>query len=132
MRRARIVLTAVFGLLALNAWAQVVFVPLGRSDDPPLLTAWQALVGAAGAAAAWGSWAAARWAPAAAVAYGVTTAGMLVALGPMLGLEAAARGGLWAGAAVLLALGIGSAWYLRRIIRAVHAGAPVESRRAAG
>ena len=104
-----------FALLALNAWAQVALVVLGRSDDPPLLTAWQTLVGAAGAAAAWGSWTAARWAPAAAATYGVVTAGMVIALEPMLALEADARGGLWVGAAVVFALGVGSAWYLHRI-----------------
>jgi hypothetical protein len=33
-RPASIILSVVFGLLALNAWAQVVLVALRRSDDP--------------------------------------------------------------------------------------------------
>ena len=77
-------------------------------------------------AAAWGSWAAARWAPAAAAAYGVVTAGVLVALGRLLDLDAAARGGLWAGAAAVLAFGVASAWYLRRVVRLVHANRVVD------
>ena len=112
--RGRIALAAVFALLALNAWAQVALVPLGRSHDPPALMALQALIGGAGAAAAWGSWTGARWAPAAAVGYGIVTAAMLVALTPILGLEADARGGLWVGAAAVLLFALGSAWYLRR------------------
>jgi hypothetical protein len=110
------VLAVVFGLLALNAWLQVAFVAAGRSDDPLLLTALQVVIGAAGAAAGRGSWTAGRWAPAAAVAYGVVTAGMLLGLGPLLDLAADARGGLWASAAAVFAFALWSAWYLRRIV----------------
>lgn len=100
MRRSRgqVVLTGVYVLLALNAWAQVIAVPLGGSDDPLALTGLQLLVGAAGAAAAWGSWSSARWVPAAALVHGAVTAGMLLALLPLLDLGSEARGGLWLGA----------------------------------
>lgn len=107
-------LTVIFTLLALNAWAQVVLVLLRRSDDPPALTALQAMIGVAGGAAAQGSWTLERWAPAAAVLHALSTAGMLVALEPLLDLARDARGGLWLGAAVALLFGIWAAWYLRR------------------
>lgn len=110
----RRILAVVFALLALNAWAQVVLVLVGRSGDPGLLTALQALVGALAALAAWGSWTGARWAAGAAVIHGLVTAGMIVALGPILGLDADERGGLLVGAAVVLGFGLFAAWYLRR------------------
>jgi hypothetical protein len=112
--RGRIALAIVFALLALNAWAQVVLVPLGRVNDPPALVALQTLVGATGAAAAWGSWTGARWATAAALLYGVATAGLLAALTPILGLPADARGGLLRAAAGVLVFAAAAAWYLRR------------------
>jgi hypothetical protein len=112
--RGRVVLAAVFALLALNALVQAALVPLGHSDDPPALTALQAVVGAAAVAAAWGSWTGTRWAPWAALLYGLVTAGMLAALGPLVALDADARRGVWIGAAVMLAFGLWAAWYLRR------------------
>jgi hypothetical protein len=114
--RGRVVLALVFAVLALNAWAQVLLVPLGRSGDPTALTALQALVGIAGGAAAWGSWTGTRWAPAAAVLYGLVTAGMLVALTPLLDLGPDARGGLWTGAAAVLLFALWAGWYLRRAL----------------
>jgi hypothetical protein len=105
-----------FGLLALNAWLQVAFVAVGRSDDPQLLTALQVGIGAAGAAASWGSWRLTPWAHLAAAAYSLVTAGMLLGLGPLLDLDSGARGSLWVGSAIVLAFGIWSAWYLRRIV----------------
>lgn len=118
--RGRVVLAGVFLLLALNAWAQVLLVPLGRSDDPASLTILQSLIGLAGTAAAWGSWSGARWAPMAAVLHGVVTAGMLLALPPILDLGADERGGLRAGAVAVLVFALGSAWYLRRVSRSVQ------------
>ena len=112
--RGRVALAGVFALLALNAWAQAVLAALGRSDDPPGLVAFQCVVGACAAAAATGTWRAAPWAPAAAALYGVVTAAMLVSLESLLDLGARARGGLWTGAALLLAFGLGSARWLRR------------------
>jgi hypothetical protein len=113
----RALLAIIFGLLALSAWAQVVLVASRASDDPPLLMGLQTAIGALGAAAAVGSWRNTRWAPVAAAGYGVVTAGMIVALGPLLNLDADARSGLWAGAGGVLAFGLVSAWYLRRSLR---------------
>ena len=112
--RGRVVLAAVFVLLALNAWVQVARVPLGHSDEPLTLTAMHALIGLAAAAAGWGSWGGMRWAPAAAFLHGFISAVLLVALETILDLGPQARVGLWTGAALLLLFGAWSAWYLRR------------------
>ena len=113
-RRGRVVLAVIFALLALNAFAQVAVALAGGSGDPPPLVWLQALVGAVASAAGWGSWAGARWAPWAALAYGLVTAGMLLALEPLLGLGPDARGGLRLGAAAVFTFGAWAAWYLRR------------------
>jgi len=119
MRRTpgQIAVTVIYALLALNAWAQVILVPLGRSGDPPLLTTLQFLIGAAAAVAAWGSWSATKWAPTAIVIHGLTTAGMLAGLGPMLDLPGDARPGLWIGAGAVILWSLVFAWYLRRVVR---------------
>ena len=119
MRRSwgRVALAVVFALLALNAWAEVALVLLGHSDEPVALTVLKTLGGLAAAAAAWGGWAGARWAPGAAAGYGLLTAGMLVALDPLLDLGPDARAGLWTGAAAVLGFALWAAWYLRRALR---------------
>ena len=112
--RGHRVVATIFVVLALNAWLQVLFVLLGRSADSTALTAWQVIIGALAAATAWSAWRGLRWAPASAVAYGVVTAAMLVALPSLLDLEREARGGIWTGAAVVLAGAVWVAWYLAR------------------
>lgn len=112
--RGRIAVAIVFALLALNAWSQALFVLLGRSDDPPMLTLLQVLSGASAVLTAVGSWSAARWAPAAAVSYGVITGGMIVLLDPLLDIGPEGRSGLWLGGLVVLVVSLGFAWYLRR------------------
>ncbi|SRR5688500_15967196 len=118
MRRPRsiTVLSVVFALLALNAWAQVVLAAADYSGDPIALILLQTAVGAAAAATAWGSWRMRWWSPHAAIAYGVVTAAMLLALDPLLDLGPEARSGLWSGAVVVLLLGSVAAWYLRRAL----------------
>lgn len=110
----RVVLAVLFALFGLNALAQVVLVLAGRSDDPAALSALQTLVGASGLAAALGSWRGDRWAPLAAVGYGVMTGTMVASLGPLLELDAEARPGLYVGGASVLGFGLFAAWYLRR------------------
>jgi len=112
------VLTVLFAISALNAWVQAVMALIGRSDDPATLTLLQLLVGISGAAAAWGSWAGRRWAPVAAVLYGLIAAAMLFAIPLLLHLEPPERAGLWSGAAGVLLGSIAAAWYLRRTLRA--------------
>ena len=106
----RVVLAILFVLLGLNAWLQLPF-----SDEPRVLDALQVAIGLAAMAAARGSWSGARWAPAAALAYGAFSASMLLALPTILSLEPDARPGLFTGAGVVALAGLGSAWYLRRL-----------------
>ena len=120
----QVALTLIYLLLALNAWAQVVLVPLGRSGDPRVLTALQVLIGAASLAAAWGSWNGTTWAPLAAVIHGLTTGGMLAALGAILGLPGDERPGLYVGAGAVMLWDLVFAWYLRRVTRKASALEP--------
>jgi hypothetical protein len=112
-RPASIILTAVFGLLALNAWGQVLLVAFGRSGDPRVLTMLQFVIGLTAVATAWGSWRQTRWAPGAAIAYGATTAGMLAALPSLLQLPADARMGIWTGGAAVMLFALLCAAYFR-------------------
>ena len=112
--RGSIILVVVFTLFGLNAWVQVINAAIGGSDDPMALVILQTLVGTAGTAAAWGTWSGARWAPVAAMSYGVVTAVMLVSLGPLLDLAAEEMRGIWTGAAAVLLFGLWAGWYLRR------------------
>ncbi len=116
-RPVSIIQAVVFGLLGLNGWWQALSVLLGGSDNPRALTALQVVIGAAGVAAAWGIWKQAEWAWAAALAYGVVTAGMLLGLPTMLHLPADARPGIWGGAAVVMMLSLVCAAYLRNDAR---------------
>ncbi len=119
MRRkpGQIALALIYVLLALNAWAQVVLALGGELSDPPVLIALQAVIGIAGTAAAWGSWVGAQWAPHAVVFHGVSTATMLVALHPILGLPAESRSGLLIAAAAVLVWTFVFAWYLHRLTK---------------
>ena len=116
MRRSRVrnLIAALFALLAINAWWQAVLHVLHRAEDPPEMILLQSAVGAVATAAAWGAWRDAAWAPPAALLYGLVTAGMLVALAPILDLPSEARPGLWSGAALVLLFAVAIAWYLRR------------------
>jgi peptidoglycan/LPS O-acetylase OafA/YrhL len=110
----RILLAIVFAIVAISAWMQVVLVPLALSSDPLVLTLLQAIMGIAATAAAWGSWAGRRWAPWAALVYAVMTAGMLIVLGPLLGLPTKSRHELRLGAVSVVLLGLAAGWYLGR------------------
>ncbi|HEX7980694.1 MAG TPA: hypothetical protein VF461_18970 [Gemmatimonadaceae bacterium] len=112
--RGRMVLAVVFVLLASSAWWQVINDFIDRSNEPPILTGLQAIIGVLAAAAAWGTWIGARWAPLYALLYGVTAGGMVASLGRMLDLPAESRNGLWFGGAIILGFGLLSAWWLRR------------------
>ena len=110
----RILLAIMFAIVAISAWMQVVLVPLALSSDPLVLTLLQAIMGIAATAAAWGSWAGRRWAPWAALVYAVVTAGMLIVLGPLLGLPTKTRHELRLGAISVVLLGLAAGWYLGR------------------
>ena len=115
--RGRAVLAVVFALLALSAWWQVVQDVTGANAAPRILTVLQAIVGAIAAAAGWGAWKGARWAPAFALLYGVIAGGMVASLGRILDLPAESRSGLWTGGTIVLLIGLWSAWWLQRSLR---------------
>jgi hypothetical protein len=119
---ARVLPAIVFALLAVDAWRQVVADGLIAAHEPRTLTALKIVVGSAAVAASWGSWAGKRWAPAAALGWGIAVALMLVSLEPVLGLGAQARRGLWTGAMVLLAFSVFAAWWIGRVVRPARAG----------
>ena len=106
-----------FAVLALSAFTEVLSMLRGTNGAPVALGILQTLVGSTAAATALGAWTGARWAPAFAAAYGVITAAMLVSLGPLLEIPAADRGGLRMGAAAVLLVALGCAWYLRHAAR---------------
>ena len=109
-----IVLTAIFLLVSVNAWAQVVLVLLGHADDPRVLTTMQILVGATASGAAWGSWVGARWASTFALAYGLFSATMLWALPLVLQQGPGWRPDFSSGAIGVAVFSLVSAWYLAR------------------
>jgi len=113
----QIAVAVIYALLALNAWAQVVFALGGELSDPPILIVLQSLIGIAGTAAAWGAWAGTRWAAYAVAINGVITATMLVSLDPILGLGADARSRLFIAVAAVLVWTFLFAWYLYRLTR---------------
>jgi len=113
-RTGTVLLGGIFALLSLaDAW-QLAEAARGRHPDPASLLVMHGVTGALAAAAAIGSWRARQWAAFAALGWGVATAAMLVALGPVLATPPAERPQLWASAAtVVVAAGV-AAWYLRR------------------
>jgi peptidoglycan/LPS O-acetylase OafA/YrhL len=108
-----LVLIAIFGVLALIDWVQVLLALLGHSDNPSALVALHFGTGAAAAASGWGSWRRKPWTPIAAVTYGVLTAALLLALPSLLNLPLDAPAGLRAGAAAVLIFALLSAAYFR-------------------
>jgi hypothetical protein len=108
-----LVLAAIFGVLALIDWAQVLLALLGISDLPSALTALHFGTGAAAAATCWGSWRRTRWTPIAAIAYGVLTAALLLTLPALLHLPSEARTGIRGGAVAVVVFALLSAAYFR-------------------
>ena len=119
----QIIVAALFALLAVNALQEVVW-----SDSPTVLRILQAIVGSTAAATAWGAWRGARWSPVLAALYGLIAGGMVVSLGPMLGMPVEERGGLWIGSGIILLVSLVCAWYLRRVTRVAAADVAREER----
>jgi len=111
---ADIVLTAVFLLVSVNAWAQVVLLMLRTSGDLAALTTLQIIIGGSASAAAWGTWSLARWASTAALVYGLSSATMLWALPLVYASSPGMRPDFSMGAVGVAAFAAVSAWYLSR------------------
>jgi len=109
----RVVLSAIFGVIAVIDLAQVLLALVGRSDNPSALIALNFGTGATAAATCWGSWRRTRWTPIAAVAYGALTASLLLVLPSLLDLPVDARAGLRTGAVAVLLFALLSAAYFR-------------------
>jgi hypothetical protein len=110
----RLVAVLLFAL-GLNALAQVPqFLP-GWGDDPPLLSLQQAAVGVAGLAAGYGAWRGRAWAWRVTALWAVLTGILIMSLPALLALPPESVNGIRAGAAVVIAIGAGCAWYLRRL-----------------
>ena len=112
-RTASIILSVIFGLLALDALLQVLLAALGPSHDPLPLTVLEIGMGTAAALTAQGSWRRAGWASGAAIAYGAITATMLAALPSLLQLPVGSRRGIWAGGAAVMLFALVCAAYFR-------------------
>lgn len=110
----QLIVVALFVLLAANAFRETFW-----SDSPTALRIWQAVVCVIATATTWGAWTGARWSAALATLYGLVAGAMIVALGPLLDMPVEERGGLWVGGAIVLGIGLASAWYLRRVTRRV-------------
>ena len=108
------VMAVFFGLIAINPWTQAIPELVRTGDDPIGLTLLQLASAISATAAAVGSWRMARWAPWAALAYGVITGAMVAALGPLLALPPEARPGLIGSGVGIAVVGAACAWYLRR------------------
>ena len=108
------ILAAIFALLALSAASEAVRGALRPHDEPPPLSIMQAIVATLAALAAVGAWRRARWSAWAGLGYGLVAGGMILSLGGLLDLDAAARRGLWTAAAAVIVFGVWAFWYLRR------------------
>lgn len=113
-RAGTIALEALFALLSLADVWQLADAARGRHPDPPGLLVMHGVTAVLAGAAAIGCWRARRWAAFAALGWGVATAAMLLALGPVLDTPPTERRQLWVSAAVVVVAAGAAAWYLRR------------------
>jgi hypothetical protein len=107
------ILSGIFVLLAAAEVIQLIQAARGEHPDPPVLLLTHVLTGVLAGLAAFGLWRRRSWAPAAVVGWGILTAAMLVALGPILDEPGDAWRGYWLAAVAVAAFAAGSAWYAR-------------------
>ncbi len=111
------IVSIAFALLCLVQWGTVVRVALGFDYEPRLLVLLKLLSGAAAYAAAVATVRRRPWAATAALIFGIVTATLILSVGPLVGLDPAARRGLIPGALSMLLIGTGLALYLRSALR---------------
>lgn len=115
-RRGPRIAAAVLLLLSINALAQTALWAIGWNDGPTVLGLEQSASGISSLVAATGAWQGRRWSAWWSALYGAVTGAMIASLGPVLGLSMEERSGLWPGAAIVVAVGFGIAWYLARAL----------------
>ena len=108
---------AILLLLSINGIAQAARWALGWDDNPTILGLEQTASGISALVAATGAWQRRRWSAWWSALYGAVTGAMIASLGQVLGLSLDERSGLWPGAAIVIAVGFGIAWYLARALR---------------
>jgi hypothetical protein len=114
---------AFFAIAALGDVWDVTSWLAGWNDEPYSILVIHSLLFVVALAAAIGLWRATRWSIGVVVLWGVCTAAFIVALGPILALDAAARSGLWVGAATVLVIALVIAAYARKHVPGAPLGA---------
>lgn len=107
-------------LLVLGALSSIIQIPENlpwEADVVPLIGLFHVLSGVSGVAAGVGAWMRARWAPTATVAWGAISVAFVFSLGPLLDLPPEATKDFPIGAAAIVLLAGGMAWYLRGAAR---------------
>lgn len=118
-RIGHLVVATLFAIFcAADVW-QLIQAARGAHPDPPGLLVLHGATGLLAGAAAIGSWRGRRWAVLVVLGWGLVTAAMLVALGPVLDTPAAERRQLWIMAVSVASLAGVAAWYLHRSARAL-------------
>jgi hypothetical protein len=105
------------GLAGLQHGVQAIL-GVWHGDDPSALVAEHVVVCLTGLSASYGLWRRTRWAVWMLAITGVATALLVASLGPLLKMDVAERGGLWAGSASILVMTAVAVWYTRRRVTA--------------
>jgi hypothetical protein len=116
-RVAFVIVATIFALSCLSSWGQVVMGALGRGGEPRPLLLLHLLAGGAAYAASVGTMRRRPWAWVAALTWGIVISALILLVGPLVGLDAEERRGLWFGASSTAMIGGGLALYLRSVIR---------------
>ena len=104
---------AILGVAALGDVWDVAGTLAGWDSEPYSILVIHSLLFVIASAAAIGLWRGRRWSVWAVVLWGVSCAAFIAGLGPLLGLDTAARSGLWVGAASVLIIALVIAAYAR-------------------
>ena len=108
----------VVGVDTVNAFAQVVYYLINKTDSPGSLTIWQAAVGLTGLTAALQVWQQRSSAAVVLLVHALTLSGMLFFLPEMVGIDGDGARGVRASAAMIFAVLAACAYIVHRATRA--------------